>query len=109
MATPNLRYMVSGGGWAVSVPISMLIPPSTIVDTSQPAWSALAGKAPVDAIALDQATMDFMTSYGASAVGGLGYDPNRVRAGPGVTSRALDQYGPDWWLRPNHSPGPWWI
>jgi hypothetical protein len=91
----------------VSVPISMIIPPGTIVDTSQPAWAALAGTAPVDGIPLDQVTADWMVSYGTAQ--GLYYDPARVRVGPGVVSRAVDQPTSDWWEKPNHRPGPPWI
>jgi len=96
MAIPNLRFQVSGAGWPVSKPQSMIIPAGTVVDTSQPAWAALAGMVPVDAIPLDQVTADWMVSYGVS---GLYLDPNRVRVGPGVVSRALDQPA-DWWSAP---------
>jgi hypothetical protein len=99
---------VSGQGWPVSKPISMIIPPGTIVDTSLPQWSALRGTAPVDAIALDQCTYDFMTSTGGQ-IYGLGFDVNRVAVGPGVVSRALDRSDRDYWEKPQHRSGPWWI
>ena len=104
MAIPNLKFMVSGAGWPVSKPQSMIIPAGTVVDTSQAAWSALAGMAPVDAIALDQQTYNWMTSTGG--VSGLYLDVNRVGCGPGVVSAALDQGPPDYWNRPSHKPPP---
>jgi hypothetical protein len=103
MAIPNLKFMVSGAGWAVSRPQSMIIPAGTTVDTSQPAWAALAGMVPENAIPLDQVTADWMVSYG---VNGLRLDPNRIICGPGVVSRALDQGPPDYWNRPSHKPPP---
>jgi hypothetical protein len=103
MATPNLKFQVSGAGWPVSKPISMIIPAGTIVDTSQPAWAALAGMVPQDAIPLDQVTNDWMVSYG---VMGLYLDPNRVLCGPGVVSRAVDRDQGDYWNKPNHKPPP---
>jgi hypothetical protein len=62
LSIPNLKYQVGGQGWAVGNP-SRLIPAGTVIDTSQAQWSALRGMAPVDAVALDQITYDFMTSY----------------------------------------------
>jgi hypothetical protein len=100
MAIPNLKFMVSGAGWPVSKPISMIIPAGTVVDTSQPAWAALAGMVPIDAVPLDQVTADYMVGYGMI---GLYYDPGRVRCGPGVVSRAVDQPA-DWWNAPQHRP-----
>jgi hypothetical protein len=79
----------------------MLIPPSTIVDTSLPQWSCLAGMAPVDGIALNQITYDFMTSTNGQLYG-LGFDVNRVACGPGVVSRALDRSDRDYWEKPQH-------
>jgi hypothetical protein len=108
MVIPNLKFQVSGGGWSVSKPISMIIPSGTVVDTSQPAWAALKGMAPIDAIALDQITADFMTSTNGQLYG-LGYDVNRVAVGPGVVSRALDRGDRDYWEKPQHRSGPWWI
>jgi hypothetical protein len=107
MAIPALKYMVSGAGFPVSTPLSMIIPPGTIVDTSQPAYAALAGMMPIDAVALDQQTADYAVGYGTP--NGLNYDPNRVRVGPGVVSRAVDQPTSDWWEKPSHRPGPPWI
>jgi hypothetical protein len=103
MAAPSLKFMVSGHGWPVGNP-SRLIPAGTIVDTSQPQWSALAGMMPVDAIALDQITYDFATS--SNGVMGLYLDVNRVLCGPVVQSAALDQPPPDYWNRPSHKPPP---
>jgi hypothetical protein len=104
MAAPNLKYMVSGAGFPVSKPQSMLIPVGTVVDTSQPQWAFLAGMAPVDAIALDQQTYNYMTSTGG--VSGLYLDPNRVGCGPGVVSAAVDKDVGDYWNKPNHrEPG----
>jgi hypothetical protein len=102
MAAPNLKYMVSGQGWPVSKPISQILPPGTIVDTSQPQWAALAGMVPQDAIALDQQTYDWATS--SNGVIGLYLDPNRMRCGPGVVSTALDRDQGDWWSKPQHKP-----
>jgi hypothetical protein len=104
---PNLKYMISGAGWAISRPQSMVLPPGTVVDTSQAAWAALSGMAPVDAIALDQVTYNFMTS--SNGVSGLYLDVNRVGCGPGVVSAALDRDQGDYWEKPNHRPGPPWI
>jgi hypothetical protein len=64
MAIPNLKFMVSGAGWPVSKPVSMIIPAGTIVDTSQAAWAALARMVPENAIMLDQQTYDYATSRG---------------------------------------------
>ena len=59
MSIPALKYQVGGRGFAVAQPQSMVIPPSTVVDTSQAAWSWLANVAPpIDAIMLTQATYD---------------------------------------------------
>jgi hypothetical protein len=100
MAIPFLKFMVTGQGWPVGNP-SRLIPAGTVVDTSLPAWAALAGMAPIDAIMLDQQTYDWATS--SNGVIGLGYDVARVIAGPGVVSAALDQSdGVDWWSKPSH-------
>jgi hypothetical protein len=105
MAIPVLKYMVSGGGFAVSRPISQIIPAGTVIDTSQAAWSALADvPPPVDAVALTQATFDYMTS--SNGVIGLMHDRNRVRVGPGVVSTALDKDVGDYWNKPQHRP-PW--
>jgi hypothetical protein len=101
MPIPNLKYQVSGSGWAVSKPISMLIPAATIVDTSQPQWAALRGTAPIDAIALDQISYDWMTSTNGQ-IHGLGFDVNRVQCGPGVVSAALDRGDRDYWEKPQH-------
>jgi hypothetical protein len=46
MAAPNLKYMVSGAGFAVARPQSMVIPASTVVDTSLSQWAFLATVAP---------------------------------------------------------------
>jgi hypothetical protein len=93
MPIPNLKYQVGGGGWAVGNP-SRLIPPGTIVDTSQPGWAALRGMAPVDAVALNQITFDWMTSSNGQLYG-LGYAPGRVACGPGVVSTAAGM--PSWY------------
>jgi hypothetical protein len=62
MAFPTLKYQIAGGGWPVNGG-SLLLAPATIVDTSQPQWSFLASTPPpIDAIALDQTTWNFMTS-----------------------------------------------
>jgi hypothetical protein len=54
----------------------------TIIDTSTVEWESLAWvPPPMDAMALDQVTYDYMTS-------GLGYPVGKVRAGPGVVSKA---------------------
>jgi hypothetical protein len=99
MAIPNLKFMVSGAGWPVSKPQSMIIPAGTVVDTSQPAWAALAGMVPQDAIPRDQVTNDYMVSKGMN---GLYLDPNRVICGPGVVSAALDRDVGDYWSKPQH-------
>jgi len=104
MAAPNLKYMISGQGFPVSKPISQILPPGTIVDTSQPQWAALKGMMPVDAIALDQITYDWATS--SNGVIGLYLDVNRVACGPGVVSAALDRDQGDYWNKPQHrEPG----
>jgi hypothetical protein len=60
--------------------------------------------APVDAVALDQQTFDYMTS--SNGVIGLYLDVNRVGCGPGVVSTALDRDVGDYWTKPNHrEPG----
>jgi hypothetical protein len=102
MSIPTLRYMVSGAGWPVSKPLSMIIPPGTVVDTSQARWAALAGMMPIDAIALDQQTYESATS--SNGVMGLYLDVNRVQCGPGVVSAALDRDIGDWWSKPLHKP-----
>jgi hypothetical protein len=80
----------------------MLIPNGTVVDTSQSAWSFLAGVAPpVDAVALDQVTHDYMTS--SNGVIGLNYAPGRIRVGPGVVSAAPGM--PDWYWQERYNDG----
>jgi hypothetical protein len=101
MAIPNLRYMVSGAGFAVAKPQSMVLAPGTVVDTSQPGWGFLAAVAPpIDAIMLSQQTYDYVTS--SNGVIGLGYDTARVLCGPGVVSAALDRDIGDYWSKPQH-------
>jgi hypothetical protein len=105
MSIPALKYQIGGHGWPVSQPQSMLIPPSTVVDTSLPAWSFLAAVAPpIDAIMLTQQTYDYATS--SNGVIGLGYDTARVLCGPGVVSAALDRDVGDYWSKPQHKPPP---
>jgi hypothetical protein len=79
----------------------MVIPPSTVIDTSLGQWSFLATVAPpIDAIMLSQSTYDYCTS--SNGVIGLGYDTARVRCGPGVQSTALDRDQGDYWSKPQH-------
>jgi hypothetical protein len=99
LSIPNLKYQISGAGWPVGNP-SRLIPAGTIIDTSLPQWSALAGPMPADAIALDQVTADWATSTNGQ-IHGLNYERGRVRCGPGVVSPALDQATSDYWEKPN--------
>jgi hypothetical protein len=102
MSIPALKYMISGQGWPISQQPPRLIPPSTIVDTSQPQWAFLASvPPPVDAIALTQATHDYMTS--SNGVIGLNYAPGRVRVGPGVVSAAPGM--PDWYWQERYNDG----
>jgi hypothetical protein len=101
MSIPAFRYQVGGQGFAVAQPQSMVIPPSTVVDTSLPQWGFLATVAPpIDAIMLTQQTYDYCTS--SNGVIGLGYDTARVRVGPGVVSAALDRDVGDYWNKPQH-------
>ena len=105
MSIPAFKYQVGGQGSAVAQPQSMVIPASTVVDTSLPQWSFLATVAPpIDAIMLTQQTYDYVTS--SNGVIGLGYDTARVLCGPGVVSAAVDQPPPDYWNRPSHKPPP---
>ena len=101
MAIPAFKYQVSGQGFAVAQPQSMVIPPTTVVDTSLAQWGFLAGVAPpMDAVMLTQATYDYCTS--SNGVIGLGYDTARVLCGPGVQSTALDRDVGDYWSKPQH-------
>jgi hypothetical protein len=80
-----MRYMIGGQGWPVNNNgVAVLLPPSTIVDTSLPQWSWVGNLIPQDAVALDQPTMDYMVSYGTR---GLGYPYSAVKGGPGVVGR----------------------
>jgi hypothetical protein len=64
--------------------VSFAIPASTVIDTSLQESQWLAGIGPpLGAIALDQFTWNFMTS--TNGIIGLGYVPQLVRPGPGVT------------------------
>jgi hypothetical protein len=102
MAIPAFKYQVSGQGFAVARPQSMLIPSGTVVDTSLAQWSALSGVAPpIDAIMLTQATYDYCTS--SNGVIGLGYAPGRVAVGPGVVSTAPGM--PDWYWQERYNDG----
>jgi hypothetical protein len=75
-----MKYQIAGPGWPVG---ARLIEAGTIIDTSTVEWASLAWvPPPMDAIALDQLTYDYMT-------GRLGYPVSKVRAGPGVASKAL--------------------
>jgi hypothetical protein len=75
-----MKYQVAGDGWPVG---ARLIEAGTIIDTATVEWASLAWvPPPMDAIALDQATYDYMT-------GRLGYPVSKVRAGPGVASKTL--------------------
>jgi hypothetical protein len=74
-----MKYQIAGGGWPVG---ARLIEAGTIIDTSTVEWARLAWvPPPMDAIALDQVTYDYMT-------GRLGYPVSKVRAGPGVVSKS---------------------
>jgi hypothetical protein len=74
-----MKYQITGAGWPIG---ARLIEAGTIIDTSRIEWANLRWvPPPVDAIALDQATYDYMT-------GRLGYPISKVRAGPGVVSKA---------------------
>jgi hypothetical protein len=73
-----MKYQIAGTGWPVG---ARLIEAGTIIDTSAIEWASLAWvPPPMDAVALDQVTYDYMTSR-------LAYPVSKVRAGPGVTSK----------------------
>jgi hypothetical protein len=102
MAIPAFKYQVGGQGFAVAQPQSMVIPASTIVDTSQAQWGFLANVVPpIDAVMLTQATYDYVTS--SNGVIGLGYAPGRVAVGPGVVSTAPGM--PDWYWQERYNDG----
>jgi hypothetical protein len=74
-----MKYQIAGAGWPVG---ARLIEAGTIIDTSTVEWASLVWvPPPMDAIALDQVTYDYMTSR-------LGYPVGKVRAGPGVVAKS---------------------
>jgi hypothetical protein len=83
MAIPTLKYQIGNPiGWPVNGG-ALLIPPSTIIDTSTTAWAFLANvPPPIDAIPLDQLTYNYMTN--SNGVIGCGYFYWQVKPGPGV-------------------------
>jgi hypothetical protein len=75
-----MKYQIGPAGWPIG---ERLIKAGTIIDTSMIEWANLRWvPPPMDAIALDQATYDYMT-------GRLGYPISKVQAGPGVISKPL--------------------
>jgi hypothetical protein len=81
-----MKYQIAES-WPVG---SRLIEADTVIDTTLPEWvSFLWVPPPMDAIALDQVTYDYMTSR-------LGYPVSKVRAGPGVVSKALPPADERW-------------
>jgi hypothetical protein len=83
MALPTLRYQIGGAGWPVNGG-ALLLTSGTLIDTSLPQWAFLASTPPpIDAIAQDQATWNYMTSSNG-VVGLCGYPAWRVNAVPGV-------------------------
>jgi hypothetical protein len=82
----QMKYQIAER-WPVG---SRLIEADTVIDTTLAGWVSLSWvPPPMDAIALDQVTYDYMTSR-------LGYPVSKVRAGPGVVSKALPLAKDDW-------------
>jgi len=73
----TIQFLVSGLGWAVTGSRIDLMP-GTFVDFSDPRWAFLLDQngPPIDAVALNQLTYDFMTS---NDVVGLSYPYWEVR------------------------------
>jgi hypothetical protein len=88
----NLLYLVSGQGWDVRGGL-IFLRPGTMVDMNTPRWAFLADQdgPPIDAVALNQYTYDYMTNN--NGVIGLGYPYWAVRYGSDVIPIAGD-YGP---------------
>jgi hypothetical protein len=79
LGLPNLRYQLTTG-FCVG---QWFIPPGTIIDTSLQAWEWLFNvPPPIDAVAFNQQTYDFVTSNGQV---GLSYPYWSTRFGPGIT------------------------
>jgi hypothetical protein len=80
-----MKYLVGGLGWEVRSPGigRQFLPAGTLIDDSLPQWAFLVGQGPpIDGVAMDQTTYNFMVSNG---VIGLGYPHYRVAYGAGVT------------------------
>jgi hypothetical protein len=77
-----VKYIIGDSGWPLAG--GQFLAPGTFVDDTQPQWQFLAGKGiPMDVLAFDQATWDYMTSNG---VIGIGYLYWQVRGMGGVNT-----------------------
>jgi hypothetical protein len=99
------KYFVGGQGWETQSPGigRRFYANGTLIDDTLPAFSHLAAAGPpIDAIAYDQATYDFMV--GSQAAGGMGYPAFKVAYRPAagiVPAPGTAMPGWDWIERYN--------